>query len=67
MTSPAMNQWNLVFVMGSSLGSVTIVANKDIKQQSVGVAVKHHALTDVYFTSRPCQNRINGRERNKKS
>ena len=27
------------------MGSATTVANRDIKQQSVGVAVKHHAPT----------------------
>ena len=55
MISPAMHQWNLVCLMGSSLGSVTTVASRDIKGQSVGVAVKHHAPTDACLTSRPCK------------
>ena len=29
------------------MGSATIVANRDIKQQNVGVAVKHHMLKDA--------------------
>ena len=48
----AMYQWNWECLIGSSVGSATTVANRDIKQQSVGVAVKYHALTDARPTSR---------------
>ena len=47
-----MYQWNWVCFMGSSVGSATNVANRDIKEQSVGVVVKHHAPTDGSPTSR---------------
>ena len=53
-----MHQWNWVYLMRSSVGSATTMANRDIKQQSVGVAVKHHAPTDVRPTSRRPQDKI---------
>ena len=34
------------------MGNATIVASRDIKQQSVGVVVKHNAPTDACPTSR---------------
>ena len=34
------------------MGNATTVANRDIKQQSVEVVVKHHTLTDAWPTSR---------------
>ena len=67
MKNMAMYRWKLVYLMGSSLGSVTIVASRDIRLQSVGVAVKHHIPTDPQLASRLCQNRINIKKRNKKS
>ena len=67
MISLAMHRWNLVCLTGSSLGSVTTVASRDIRQQSVGVAVKHHAPTDAHLTSKPCQSRTNSKKRNKKA
>ena len=49
------------------MGSATIVANRDIRQQSVGVVVKHHAPTDNYFTTRQHQGRISSKKINKKT
>ena len=66
MISLSMYQWNLVCLAGSSLGSVTTVANMDIRLQSIGVAVKHHASTNACLTGRPCQSRVNSKKRNKK-
>ena len=51
---------------GSSLESVTTVASRDIRRQSVEVAVKHHAPTNAHLTSKPCQNKTNSKKRNKK-
>ena len=34
------------------MGSATTVANRDTRQQSVGVVVKHHAPTDASLPSR---------------
>ena len=67
MVSPAMHRWNLVCLMGNSLGSVTIVASRDIRQQSIGVAVKNHTLTNAHLTSRLCQSRTSSKKRNKKA
>ena len=47
-----MHQWNWVCHTGSSVGSAIPVVSMDIRQQSVGVAVKHHAPTGASFTSR---------------
>ena len=47
-----MRLWNWVCHKGSSVGSATTVANRDTKQQSVGVAVKHHAPTGDSFPNR---------------
>ena len=41
-----MRLYNWACYKGSSVGSATTVANRDTKQQSVGVAVKHHAPTN---------------------
>ena len=49
------------------MGSVTTVANRDIRQQSVGVAVKHHAPTDAHLTSRHHQDKISSKNINKKA
>ena len=61
-----MHQWNLVCLTGSSLRSVTTVANRDIRQQSIGVVVKHHAPTSAHLTNKPCQGRTNSKKRNRK-
>ena len=37
---------------GKFSGSATTVANRGIKLQSVGVAVRHHAQTKDQYTSR---------------
>ena len=47
-----MRLWNWACHKGSSVGSATTVANRDTKQQSVGVAVKHHAPTDDILPNR---------------
>ena len=41
-----MRLWNWAYHKGSLVGSATTVANRDTKLQSIGVVVKHHALTD---------------------
>ena len=41
-----MRQWHWAYHKASAVGSATTVANRDTKQQSVGVAVKHHTPTD---------------------
>ena len=43
--------------MGSSVGSAKTVVKRDIKQQSVGVVVKHHAPTNTRPTSRQLQDK----------
>ena len=48
------------------MGSATTVANRDIRQQSVGVVVKHHAPTDASPTSRRPQDQIGSKKINKK-
>ena len=53
--------------MVSSIGSATTVENRDIRQQSVGVVVKHHAPTDASPTSRRPQDQKNSRKINKKA
>ena len=47
-----MRLWNWACYKGSSVGSATTVANRDTKQHSVGVAVKHHALTNDSLLNR---------------
>ena len=49
------------------MGSATTVASRDIRQQSVGVAVKHHAPTSAHLTSRQHQGRISTKKIKKKS
>ena len=66
MMSLAMNRWNLVYLIGSSLGNVTTVASRDIRQQSVGVAVKHRAPTNAHLISKTYQGRTSSKKRNKK-
>ena len=48
------------------MGSVTIVANRDIKQQSVRVTVKHHAPADARLTHRWHQDKISIQSKGKK-
>ena len=62
-----MRPWNWLYLTGNSVGSDTTVANRDIKQQSVGMAVKHHASTDTSPTSRQPQDQISSKNINKKS
>ena len=58
--------WSWVCLMGSSGGSATTMANRDTRQQSVGVAVKHHAPTDASPTSKRPQDQIGSKKINKK-
>ena len=48
------------------MGSATTVANRDIKLQSVVVAVKHYAPTDDSHTNRLFQNHRSHKKINKK-
>ena len=48
------------------MGSAITVANKDIKQQSVRVVVKHHNPTDTSPTNRQPQDKISSKKINKK-
>ena len=57
MIGVAMHRENWVYCMGSSVGSATTVASRDIRLQSIGVAVKHHAPTDAHLISRQRQGR----------
>ena len=47
-----MRLWNQACHKGSLVGSATTVENKNTKQQSIGVAVKHHAATDNSLPNR---------------
>ena len=49
------------------MGSATTVANRDIKLQSIGVAVKHHAPTNDSHTSRLTQDHRSHKKINKKT
>ena len=48
MISLDMHQWNLVCLTGSSLGSVTTMASRDIKQQSVKSGGKNSMLQPMH-------------------
>ena len=61
-----MHEWNWVCRMGSSVESTTTVANRDTRQQSVGVTVKHYAPTDASRTNRRPQDQKNSKKRDKK-
>ena len=43
---------NWAYLKASSVGSPTIVANSDTRQQSARVMVKHHAPTDPRLPSK---------------
>ena len=47
-----MHQCSYACLMGSLVGSATTVANRDIKQKSVGVAVNQHAPTGTGLPNR---------------
>ena len=49
------------------MGSATTVANRGIRQHSVGVVVRHHASTDASLTHRQLQDQISHKKRSKKS
>ena len=49
------------------MGSVIPVVSIDIRQPSVGVAVKHHAPTAMCLISRLHHNKISNRKVNKKA
>ena len=49
------------------MGSATTVVNRDIKQQSVGVAVKHQAPTDACLINKQHQNKISSKRKSKKA
>ena len=61
-----MRLWIWVYVTGSSVVSATTVASRDTRQQSVGVAVKHHAPTDASHTNRRPQDQIGSKKINRK-
>ena len=48
------------------MGSATTVANRDIRQQSIGVVVKHHTPTDASPTSGRPQDQIISKKINNK-
>ena len=52
MISLAMHRWDLICCTGSLVGSATTVVSMDIRLQTVGVAVKHHAPSDACHTNR---------------
>ena len=62
-----MHQCNLVYFMGSLVGSTTTVVSREIRQQSGRVAIKHHAPTDARLISRWHQGRISSKKINKKA
>ena len=47
--------------------SAILVVSIDIRQQSVGVMVKHHAPTNAHPTSRCKQDKVSNKNINKKS
>ena len=51
----------------SSVGSATTVANRGIKLQSIGVAVRYHTPTEDHHTSRPIQGHKSPKKKKKKS
>ena len=53
-----MYQWNWVCLAGSSVGNAITVASRGIRQQSVEVAVRHHAPTDASLSHRQLQDQI---------
>ena len=48
------------------MGSAIPVVSMDIRQLSIGVVVKHHALTDAHPISKLHHNRINNKKISKK-
>ena len=65
MIGLAMHEWNLVYHMGSSVGSATTVVSIDIRLQSIGVVVKHQAPTDVCYTNRRHQDKISSKKKSR--
>ena len=63
----AMHWWNLVWCTKSSVGSATSVVSRDIRLQSIGVAVKHHTPTDTRHTSRWHKDKTNSNRKNRKA
>ena len=61
-----MDQWNLVCLMGNSVGSVTIVANRETRHQSIGVAVKYHTAINTFLSNRQHQDKIGSKRKLKK-
>ena len=61
-----MRLWSWVYPRGSSVGSATTVANRVIKLQSVGVAVRHHTPTKDHHTSRLLQGNRSPKKAKKK-
>ena len=49
--------------MGSSVGSAIPVVTMDIRQKSVGVAVKHHTPTGASLISRLYYDRISNKKK----
>ena len=49
------------------MGSATTVVSIDVRLQSVGVAVKHHAPTNAYHTNRQYQDKISSLKRSRKA
>ena len=52
--------------MGSSVGSAIPVVSIDIRQQSIGVGVKHHAPTGASLTSRLTHDKVSNEKMSKK-
>ena len=67
MISLAMHRWDLIYCTGSLVGSATTVVSMDIRLQTVGVAVKHHAPSDACHTNRWHQEKISSKMRSRKS
>ena len=61
-----MHQLNLACLTERPVGSATTMVNRNIRQQSIGVAVKHHAPTYARFTNRQHQNKTISKKINKK-
>ena len=61
-----MRLWSWVNPKRSSVGSATTVANRVIKLQSVGIAVKHHTPNEDHHISKQLQHNISPEKANKK-
>ena len=60
-----MRLWNWACLKGNSVGSATTVANREARQQSIRVVVKHFAPTDASLPGRRPQDHIGNKKTNK--